>query len=91
MNQPKHDTHARETELLGMTPGLMEDRPVIVITVRPDAKSFKPLNLAFSAQQFKRLVQDGQMLLKASTILQKAPEPIDAEAATKPPRKRKKK
>ena len=58
------NTKAHEAEILGMTPGFMEGRSVVVISIRPDPTQFKSINYAISGTQFKRLVKDGNRLLE---------------------------
>jgi hypothetical protein len=71
------NTTAQEAELLGMAPGIMEEKPVVVLTFRPDPAHFKSINLALSAQQFKRLVEDGQKVIDAVEYIASAPPPVD--------------
>lgn len=81
-------TMAHEAEFLGMTPGFMEGRSVVVITLRPNPIKFSVINYAISSTQFKRLVKDGIWLIENSDQLKADPEPLDPNASPPKPKKR---
>ena len=76
------NTTAHEAEYLGMTPGHMEGKSVVVITFRPDPNQFSVVNFAISGTQFKRLVKDGMWLIEASEQLR-----VDPSRWTQTPRR----
>ncbi|HET6574112.1 MAG TPA: hypothetical protein VFG68_10950 [Fimbriiglobus sp.] len=56
---PKHVVMVREAELLGVTAGRVEGRPVAILSVRLDpAGSYAPTNIAVPKEQAYRLAAD---------------------------------
>jgi hypothetical protein len=72
---PGGNTAAHEAEILGMTPGIMEGKSVVVISLRPNPNDFRSVNYAISGVQFKRMIRDGTALLERSEQLRNDPEP----------------
>ena len=57
---------AREGEILGMTPGIMEGRSVVVITIRPDPAKLEVLamNDLGEPSNATPAISDGQIFLR---------------------------
>jgi len=50
-------------EMLAMTAGRVDDAPVLVMTMRPESRSFRSYNFAFSPAQAVRIHRElGQLL-----------------------------
>lgn len=66
--QKDGDTMAREVQVLSVSPGICEGKPVCVLTIRPNS-GWTPENLQISKEQFLRLRHDLNYLAAASDCL----------------------
>lgn len=71
MDEPlKHVVMVREIELLAVTAGRVQGKPVVIMAVRPDEDSFAHVNVAMSRDQAWRLVEELADLFEFSQYLQ---------------------
>jgi hypothetical protein len=62
-------THVQPIELLGVTEGVADEQPVIVISIRPDPPNWRPHSFALSKRQATRLLTDLGSLLHVPVVL----------------------
>ena len=64
----KHEIQVHEVQYLAATNAKIDDKPVVIITIRPDKGSFRPHNLAISRSSGERLLADLKALLSRATV-----------------------
>ena len=52
-----HEVEVHEVELLSVSTGKIDGRPVAIITIRPDLPSFRPHNVAIVRSSAERLLE----------------------------------
>jgi hypothetical protein len=61
--------HVQPIELLGVTEGMANEQPVIVISIRPDPPNWRPHSFALNKRQATRLLHDLGSLLRVPVVL----------------------
>jgi hypothetical protein len=61
--------HVQPIELLGVTEGMANEQPVIVVSIRPDPANWRPHNIVLSKRQATRLLTDLGNLLRVPVVL----------------------